>query len=76
MKFKFIGQSGTKDLDLVIYNIKSPRDVLINGDIIEIPDGLSQLIQRIKINGNYEEYTEPKFVKKPQKDKKEKKEDK
>ena len=75
MKFKFIGQSGTKDLDLAIYGIKSPSDILLNGEIIEIPDDNKDLIQRITINGNYEEYKELKKFKKPQKDK-EKKEDK
>lgn len=78
MKFKYLGQSRVKDLDLVLAKILKPTDVLINGMIITVPDSEKELIRRMEINGNYEVYNEPKKFKKPiKKDKEEtKKEDK
>ena len=76
MKFKYIGQSGIKDLDLVVFKIKKPDEIICNGDIIEIPDAEKELINRIQVNGNYEVYNEPKKFVKPKKDKEDKKEDK
>lgn len=72
MKVKYIGQSGVKDLDLVVFKVKKATDMLCNGDIIEIPDDEKELIKRIQFNGNYEVYEEPKKFTKPKKDKKEK----
>lgn len=69
MKFKYVGQAGFKDLDLTIAGITKPKDVLLPNTIIEIDDPV--LIQRLKINGNYELVREnpkprpkPKFKKK------------
>ncbi|MBO6273024.1 hypothetical protein J6O48_09650 [bacterium] len=76
MKFKYIGQSRVKDLDLVLAKIMKPTDVLINGMIITVPDSETQLIKRLEINGNFEVYNEPKKFKKPIKDNKTEKEDK
>ncbi len=72
MKFRWIGENGFKDLDLVIYKILTPQDndILFTGKIIEIPDDQTHLITRIKLNGNYEEYVEPENVSKPRKSKK------
>lgn len=76
MKFRWIGDNGFKDLDLVIFKILTPQDVLFTGRIIEIPDNQTHLINRIKLNGNYEEYVEPpKKVLKPRKSKKKDKEE-
>ena len=78
MKFKYIGQSGYKDLDLVVYKILAPDKVLKKGDIIDVPDNLTELIQRIQINGNFERaVVKIPTPKKPKKEiKKEKEEDK
>lgn len=76
MKFQYIGQSGVKDLDLVVFQIKKADEIICKGDIIEIPDSEEELINRIKVNGNYKVYEEPKKVSKPKKDTKDKKEDK
>lgn len=76
MKFKWIGGNGYKDIDLVLNKVMKPNDQLFNGMIIEIPNSNEYLINRIKINGNYEVYEEPKkkFVK-PKKEKQNKKEE-
>lgn len=76
MKFKYVGQAGFKDLDLTIAGITKPKDVLLPNTIIEVDDPV--LIQRLKINGNYEEVHEkpkprpkPKFKKKIKEEEKE-----
>ena len=77
MKFKYIGQAGFKDLDLTIAGIFEPSDVLIPDTIFEIPDDNVDLIQRVKLNGNYQIVNEkPKFLKKVKKEKKKEEEDK
>jgi hypothetical protein len=75
MKFKWIGGNGFKDIDLVLYKIMTPNQLLVKGTVIDVPDDNTELIQRIKLNANYEEYVEPKKVIKPSL-KKEKKETK
>ena len=69
MKFKYIGQLPIKDGDLVIAGIFKPRDTITNGTIFEVPDENTLLIQRVKGGGAYVEYSEPKKVKRPEKDK-------
>lgn len=76
MKFKWIGGNGYKDIDLVLHKIMKPTDQLYKGKIINIPNSNKELIERIKINGNYEVYNEPKKFVKPKKDKEEEKEEK
>jgi hypothetical protein len=75
-KFKWIGGNGYKDIDLVLNKVMKPQQQLFNGMIIDVPDSNEYLINRIKINGNYEVYNEPKKVIKPKKEKKDKKEEK
>jgi hypothetical protein len=75
MKFKYIGQAGFKDLDLCIAGVTNPQDVLIPNTIIDIPNEMTGLIERVKINGNYQVVAEkPKFKKELKTEKKEKKE--
>ena len=79
MKFKWIGGNGFKDLDLVLYKIMTPDDILVKGRVIYIPDDNNELIERIKISGNYVVYVEPPKPKKkkhkPKKDKKQEEEE-
>ena len=78
MKFKYVGQLPIKDGDLVLAKVFKPRDVITNGTVFEVSDEDALLIQRVKLNGYYEEYSEPKKVIKPKKEDKkeeEKKED-
>lgn len=41
MRFKWTGQSGVKDLDLVLSKIKEPDFVLTKGCIIDVPGDMS-----------------------------------
>ncbi|MCF0115997.1 MAG: hypothetical protein HUJ56_11655 [Erysipelotrichaceae bacterium] len=58
MKFKYIGSDNSKDLDLVVYKVLEPTDILMKGTIIEVPDNMKDLIRRLRINGSYEEIPE------------------
>ena len=73
MKFKYIGSSGQKDMDLGLYGLKKPTEILLKDEIIDVPDSEKDLINRLKINGNYELYLESKKFNKPKKEEKEEK---
>lgn len=53
MDFKYIGENGFKDIDLVIYGIMDKHDELVNGTTFTVPDEKISLIKRLKVNGNY-----------------------
>lgn len=77
MKFKYIGDLPIKDIDLVLAGIFKPNQSIRKGTVFEVPDSNKLLIDRVKINGAYVEYVEPKKQYKPKKyTKKEEKEDK
>lgn len=63
MKFRYIGELPIKDVDLVIAGIFTPQQTITKNTEFEVPDTDALLIQRIKINGTYEEV--PQKVEKP-----------
>ena len=66
MKFIYHGLP-SKSIDLVWAGIFKPTDVMVEGTTFEIPDDNVQLINRVKVNGAFEEYVEPKKAAKPKK---------
>ena len=74
MKFKYTGVLPIKDVDLVLAGIFKPNQTIVTGTEFEVPDDDALLLQRVKLNGNYEEI--PKKIGKPKKFKKDKKEEK
>ena len=72
MKFIYHGLP-VKNVDLVWAGIFKPSDIIVDGTIFEVPDENVALIDRVKVNGCFEEYKEPKKVIIPKKHKKEKK---
>ena len=64
-----------KDIDLVLAGVMKPNEPIVKGKIFEVPDDNKLLIQRVKVNGVYEEYVEPKKIGRPRKFKKDKKEE-
>ena len=74
MKFKYIGDLPIKDVDLVLAGIFKPNQSIIKGTVFEVPDNDSLLIQRVKLNGNYQEMSNKVIIGKPKK-KEEEKED-
>ncbi len=70
MKFIYKGKMPIKDVDLVLGGVLKPGEPIVNGRVFEVPDDNKLLIQRVKVNGVYEPYIEPKKVTKPKKSKK------
>ena len=54
MKFKYVGCLPIKDVDLVLFGVLTPDVVIKNGFTFEIDDNETELINRVKMNGNYE----------------------
>ena len=70
MKFKYVGVSEFRDLDLVLEGVMSEKDLLLPNTIIEVSDTKRKLIRRLKINGNFEVVNEtPKVPRKSSKKK-------
>lgn len=59
-----------KDVDLVLGGVLKPGEPIVEGKVFEVPDDNKLLLQRVKVNGVYEPYTEPKKVGRPKKSKK------
>lgn len=51
MKFKYIGENNTYCLELLAYNIMSKKDNLKKGQVIEVPDENSVLINALNTSG-------------------------
>ncbi len=69
MKFIYHGQP-VKNVDLVWAGIFEPSDIIVDGTVFEIPDDNKALIERVQVNGCFEEYVEPKKATKPKSKKK------
>lgn len=53
MKFKYIGENNTYCLELLAYNIMSKKDNLKKGQVIEVPDENSVLINVLNNSGTF-----------------------
>ena len=71
MKFIYTGEMPIKDIDLVLGGVLNPDEPIVKGKVFEVPDDNKLLLQRVKVNGVYEQYNEPKKASKPKKSKKE-----
>lgn len=71
MKFIYNGKMPIKDIDLVLAGIMKPDEPIVKGKVFEVPDSNKVLLQRVKVNGVYEPYIEPKKIGRPKKFKKE-----
>lgn len=70
MKFIYTGQTPIKDVDLVLAGIFKPTERITKGRVFEVPDSNPLLCQRVKVQGIYEVYVEPKRkVGRPKKEK-------
>ena len=76
MKFRYVGVSEFRDLDLVLNGIMKEDDLLLPNTIFEVSDTKRELIKRLKMNGNFEVVAEkPKVTRKPKKGSKKKNEE-
>lgn len=53
MKFKYLGENNTYCLELLAYNIMSKKDNLKNGQVIEVPDGNTTVIDALNASGQF-----------------------
>lgn len=53
MKFKYLGENNTYCLELLAYNIMSKKDSLMNGQVIDIPDSNTTVIDALNNSGQF-----------------------
>jgi hypothetical protein len=53
MKFKYVGENNTYCLELLAYNIMSKKDNLTNGQVIEVPDKNTTVINALEASGQF-----------------------
>ena len=51
MKFKYVGQNDTFCLELLAYNIMEKNEYLKKGQIIDVPDSNTTVINALNANG-------------------------
>ena len=71
MKFKYVGRSNSYCLELVAYGLEKKGEYLTNGQIVDVPDDLTVVIDALDAGGNFVRVNE---TSKPKKAKKEEKE--
>lgn len=54
MKFKYLGQNGTFSLELVAYGIMGKGEYLRNGQILDVPDKNTTVINSLEASGLFE----------------------
>lgn len=59
MKFKYVGVSEFRDLDLVLEGVMDKKDLLLPNTIFEVSDTKKELIKRLQMNGNFEVVRSP-----------------
>ena len=70
MKFKFIGRNDSYCLELMAFGIEKKGEYLQNGQIIDVPDTNTTLINSLNASGLFEQVNVT--VNKPKKEKNEK----
>lgn len=53
MKFKYVGENNTYCLELLAYNIMSKKDNLKNGQVIEVPEKNTTVINALEASGQF-----------------------
>ena len=59
MKFKFLGRNDSYCLELLAYGIEKKGEYLSHGQIIEVPDKNTTLIESMDANGLFERVNTP-----------------
>lgn len=53
MKFKYVGEDNSYCLELLAYKIMKKSDKLMNGQIVEVPDKLTAVIDALTASGQF-----------------------
>lgn len=60
MKFEYLGEDNTFTLELTAYGIKRKGEYMKNGDIVDVPDKLTNVISALDESGLYRRVEEEK----------------
>lgn len=71
MKYKYIGEDNCFCIELLAYKIVPKGSYLKNGQIVDVPDDLTNVISSLDVSGQFTKVQDKKVIKK-----KEEKEDK
>lgn len=67
MKFKYVGDDGFFCLELLAYKLVPMGSKLKNGDVIEVPNDNTRLIEGMKMTDYFQEVQDKKVIKKENK---------
>lgn len=62
MKFKYIGEDGCFCIELIAFNILPKGNYLKKGQVIDVPDKLTRVINSLDVNGLFVRVNESKKV--------------
>ena len=51
MKFEYTGEDNHRSLELVAYKIMTPKELLMKGDVIDVPDKEKVVIDALNASG-------------------------
>lgn len=64
MKFKYVGRDDCFCIELIAYNLVPKGKYLKNGQIIDVPKDLTNVINSMQVSGVFKQVEEKKVVKK------------
>ena len=67
MKYKYVGEDNCFCIELLAYKLMPKDKLLMKGDIIEVPDDNTVIIERMKYVDHFQEIKEKKAIKKEKK---------
>lgn len=67
MKFKYIGEDDCFCIELLAYKLVPQGSYLKNGQIIDVPDDLTNVLAQLEVSGQFVEVKDKKVTKKEDK---------
>ena len=67
MKFKYIGEDDCFCIELLAYNLVEKGSYLKNGQVVDVPNNLTNVINSLKVSGQFIQVQDNKKVKKEDK---------
>lgn len=67
MKFKYIGEDDCFCIELLAYKIVPKGSYLKNGQIVDVPDNLTNVIESMDVSGQFIRVQDKKVIKKEDK---------
>ena len=67
MKFKYTGMDDCFCIELLAYKLVEKGSYLKNGQVIDVPDDLKDVIASLEVSGQFQKVQEKKVIKKEEK---------